>query len=104
LKVSDLTDISTGVALFPATFTVAPASVAVGIIVTMTGRYRWSLWSGWVLTVAGMGLLYLLDPNISIPAWIFISLVSGLGLGLLFPRLVTKQIQHLPCSAADRPL
>lgn len=30
----------TGVALFPKTFTVAPASVAVGITVTLTGRYR----------------------------------------------------------------
>jgi hypothetical protein len=34
-----------------------------------------------------MGLLWLLDPGISIPGWIFTTLVSGLGLGLLFPGM-----------------
>jgi hypothetical protein len=34
-----------------------------------------------------MGLLWLLDPGISIPGWIFTTLVSGLGLGLLFPSM-----------------
>jgi hypothetical protein len=76
-----------GVALFPQTFTVAPASVAVGFAITATGRYRWSLWVGWFLTTLGMGLLYLLDVGTSIPAWIFLGLVSGLGLGILFPSM-----------------
>jgi hypothetical protein len=85
--VKGYTPIITGVALFPATFTVAPASVVVGIIVTITGHYRWALWVGWILTTAGLGLLYLMTPEISIPAFIFINLVSGLGLGLLFPSM-----------------
>jgi hypothetical protein len=55
--------------------------------VTLTGRYRWALWAGWVLTTGGMGLLWLLNPGISIPGWIFTTLVSGLGLGLLFPSM-----------------
>lgn len=61
--------------------------MAVGIIVTLTGHYRWALWAGWVLTTGGMGLLWLLNPGISIPGWIFTTLVSGLGLGLLFPSM-----------------
>ncbi|KAL8822773.1 MAG: hypothetical protein Q9191_006497 [Dirinaria sp. TL-2023a] len=76
--------IMSGVSLFPQTFTVAPASVVVGILVSITGRYRWAIWSGWVLTTAGAGVLYLLDVHTSTIAWIFLNLVSGLGTGMLF--------------------
>lgn len=77
----------TGVALFPETFTVAPASVVVGILVSVTGRFRWALWSGWALTTIGMGLLTLLDVHTSTVAWVFICLVGGLGTGVLFPAM-----------------
>lgn len=76
--------ILTGVALFPETFTVAPASIVVGITVAVTGRYRWALWIGWVLTVLGSGLLYLQDVHTATVAWVFINLVAGLGTGMLF--------------------
>jgi len=55
--------------------------------VTITGYYRWALGVGWILTTGGMGLLWVLNPGISIPGWIFTTLVSGLGLGLLFPSM-----------------
>lgn len=71
----------------PETLTVAPASVVCGIIVSITGRYRWAVWSGWFLTTLGMGLLILLDVNTKTVAWIFINLVAGLGTGLLFPAM-----------------
>ena len=76
--------ILSGVSLFPQTFTVAPASVVVGILVSKTGRYRWAVWSGWVLTTAGLGVLYLLDVHTKTVSWIFLNLVSGLGTGMLF--------------------
>ena len=81
------TPIMTGVSLFPATFTVAPAAVVTGIVITKTGRYRWAVWSGWVLTTLGIGLLYLLDVNTTTVHWVFINLVSGLGMGILFPSM-----------------
>ena len=34
------TPISSGIAIFPFTFTTAPAAVVVGIVITKTGRYR----------------------------------------------------------------
>ena len=85
--VKGFSPIVSGVALFPETFTVAPASVAVGILITVTGRYRWAIWGGWVLTVLGTGLLYLLDVDTSTASWIFINLVGGLGMGMLFPSM-----------------
>ena len=79
------TPIMAGVSMMPETFTVAPASVFCGVVVTMTGRYRWAVWSGWVFTVVGMGLLTLLDVETSTVQWIFLNLVAGIGTGLLFP-------------------
>lgn len=76
-----------GVALFPATFTVAPLAVVTGIMITKTGRYRWAIWSGWAITTLGLGLLVLLDVDTKIQQWIFICLVSGIGMGVLFPSL-----------------
>ena len=73
-----------GIALFPVTFTVAPASVIVGILTAITGRYRWALWAGWTLATLGMGLLYLQTPYTSTVAWVFLNLVPGLGTGILF--------------------
>ncbi|KAK5088025.1 hypothetical protein LTS08_004913 [Lithohypha guttulata] len=81
-----------GVALFPATFTVAPLSIITGLIITKTGRYRWSIWSGWAVATLGLGLLVIWDINSSIPEWLFTELVSGIGLGILFPSLL-YQIQ-----------
>jgi MFS family permease len=76
-----------GVSLFPQTFTVAPASIIAGIVIAVTGRYRWATWSGWFLTTLGMGLLILFKENTSTVAWVFLSLVGGVGTGLLFSAM-----------------
>ena len=76
-----------GISIFPETFTVAPVSVVTGIVVTLTGRYRWSLWVGWVFATLGTGILYLLEVDTSVVSWIFLNLVVGIGMGLLFPAM-----------------
>lgn len=85
--VKDYNPVISGVAAFPETFTVAPASIVVGLLISATGRFRWAVWSGWLMSVVGMGLLYLLKPSTSITAWLFLNLVPGLGLGMLFSSL-----------------
>ena len=42
---------------------------------------------GWFLTTLGLGLLYLLDVDTPIVEWVFLNLVSGLGMGMLFPSM-----------------
>ena len=71
----------------PRTFTIAPIAVVVGFLVAYLGKYRWSIWLGWFLTTLGTGLLLLLDVDTSIPAWVFLNLVGGLGIGMLYPAL-----------------
>lgn len=46
--------VTSGVALFPFTFTVAPAAVMVGIIITKSGRYRPSIVSA-ILRIFAFG-------------------------------------------------
>lgn len=87
LAIKGFSPILTGVALFPQTFTVAPASIAAGITMAITGRYRWATWSGWVLTTFGMGLLIYIQTGTSTVAWIFLNVVGGVGTGLLFAAM-----------------
>lgn len=79
--------IITGVAVLPQTLTVVPCAVAVGFVAAHTGRYRWALWAGWILTTLGSGLLYLLGIDSNIIQRIFLMLVSGIGMGLLFTSM-----------------
>jgi hypothetical protein len=76
-----------GVSMFPWTFTVAPGSIATGIAIAVTGKYRWANWVGWFFTTFGMGLLILLKPDTSTAAWVFLNLVGGIGTGMLFPAM-----------------
>ena len=82
--VKDQSPIHTGLSLFPETFTVAPAAVITGIIITKTGRYRWAIWAGWFLTTLGTGILHLMDVHTTTVQWVFMNLVCGLGMGVLF--------------------
>ncbi|KAI9816628.1 MAG: hypothetical protein M1832_005013 [Thelocarpon impressellum] len=103
--VKSMSPIMSGVALFPQTFTVGPASVVVGLAITKTGRYRWAIWLGWVLTTVGMGLLVMLKESTSTVSWVFLNLVSGLGLGILYPSMsfaiqASASNKDLPFAAA----
>lgn len=76
-----------GVSLSPETASTAPMAIIVGLLIAKTGKYRWSVWTGWVFTTTGMGLLTLLSTTTSTVEWIFLNLVSGVGLGILYPAL-----------------
>lgn len=85
--VKEYSPIVSGVALFPETFTVAPSAMVVGILTTRWGHYRWAIWLGWLLSTLGVSLICFIKVDTSIPAWIFLNIVPGIGLGLLFPSL-----------------
>lgn len=85
--VKGMSPIMAGVSLFPQTFTVAPAAMGVGAAISITGRYRWAIWSGWTLTTFGMGLLIYLKTETKTVEWVFLNLVGGIGTGILFPAM-----------------
>ncbi|MCJ1286182.1 hypothetical protein MMC26_005527 [Xylographa opegraphella] len=86
-----------GVAILPESGLVAPVSIVAAILCTVTGRYRWALWTGWTLTTVGSGLLFLLQPQTPIAGWIFLNVLVSLGTGILFP------VMGLGVQAACRP-
>ena len=91
------TPIITGVALLPEVGLVAPVSVIAAFVITKMGRYRVVLWSGWLSTTAGAGLLFLLQPDSPVYAWILLNVLVSLGTGILFPSMA------LSIQAACRP-
>lgn len=90
------------VAALPETLTVAPAAIAAGLAASRTGRYRWSLWAGWLLTTAGAGLLLALGPGTPAAAWVWLNLPVGAGAGILFPALaLSVQAASPPALSGD---
>ena len=79
--------ILSGVALFPATFTVAPVSIISGMIITKTGDFRGVTWLGWIATTLGCGVMILLDVETTTLQWVFLCLCTGIGLGFLYTSL-----------------
>lgn len=75
--------VTTGIALFPATFTAAPVGIITGLLITKSGSYRWAIWSGWATTTLGIAILVLLDVDTAVVQWVFLDLVSGVDLGLV---------------------
>lgn len=86
-SVKDYSPTITGVALIPLTGAMLPTSVIVGRLMTRFGRFRWAIWLGWATTIAGTGLLILLDVDIRVYAWVLVFIVVGLGHGLILMSL-----------------
>ncbi|KAK6079437.1 major facilitator superfamily transporter [Seiridium cupressi] len=89
--------VTSALALLPETVGLSISSVVVGVLTSMTQRYRWALWSGWALTTLGAGLLYTLSTETTMTQWIFLNIPFGIGTGMLF----TAQI--LAIQAATEP-
>jgi predicted MFS family arabinose efflux permease len=76
-----------GVDMIPISCTLLPVSVIVGGLISRFGRFRWAIWTGWVVTITATGLLILLDAKTHTAAWVIIFLVIGFGHGLLLMSL-----------------
>ena len=90
-----------GVALLPFTGTVAPSAVVVGLLIAKTGKYRASIWIGWVLLPLSLGLMVLLKRDTKTYEWVLIYLVGGMGLGILYSAQAFAA--QASASSADLP-
>jgi hypothetical protein len=68
--------------------TVAPGAAITGFLITKFGRYRWAVWSGWVLTTLGTGILLVLTKTSPTAELVCLSMVLGVGLGFLATSLL----------------
>lgn len=90
-----------GVAIFPLSFTIAPAAAATGAVVTMTGKYKYATILGFSLMMIGLGLFTTLEADSSTGAWAGFQTIIGLGLGIGFagPQFVCLA----PIKPVDQP-
>ena len=95
----------TGLAMMPITGALLPSSVIVGRLMAKFGRFRWAVWSGWIITTTGTGLLILLDADLKAAGWVLIFIVVGLGHGFVLMSLnvaiqAMAEIRHVADAAA----
>ena len=76
--------ISTGVIIFPQTFTTSPAAAIIRLFITYSSHYRQAIQVRWLLTTISSGLLALLKADTITIIQVSIFLVSSLGLRILY--------------------
>ncbi|KAF8861471.1 MFS general substrate transporter [Acephala macrosclerotiorum] len=76
-----------GLGLLPLCLASGLMAVVVGATIARTGLYRQAVLGGWTILILGTGLLQLLKIGTSTASWIFITVVGGLGSGMLFTSL-----------------
>ncbi|OJD10853.1 hypothetical protein AJ78_08244 [Emergomyces pasteurianus Ep9510] len=79
--------VRTGISALPITSSLVPASVFVAVIIAQTGRFRWAIWLGWILTTLSTGLLLLLSPDTKTAVWATVLVFLGFGHGLILSAL-----------------
>lgn len=76
--------IKSGIDLFALSFIIAPFAIICGISIGATGHYLVQNYIGWAFTLVGFGLLSLLHADSPTAAWAGYTVVTGIGLGLLY--------------------
>jgi hypothetical protein len=61
--------------------------MAVALMIGRTARFRWAVWSGWVLATLVTGCLILLDIGTKIPVWATLLVLMGFGHGIIISSL-----------------
>lgn len=63
------------------------ASIIAGAIIAKTGDFKIITCIAWIIATLGLGVIILLNLDITIPRWIFLTLCAGIGLGILYTSL-----------------
>jgi hypothetical protein len=79
--------IALGVELLPLFCSLLPGFAIASQVITHCGHFRWAICCGWVLTTIGVSLFILLDENTTTSFWVAISLVFGVGNGMLLSAI-----------------
>ncbi|KAJ0336385.1 hypothetical protein KNSL1_013301 [Colletotrichum chrysophilum] len=102
MDVKGFTPIQTGVALFPVMFTLVPASIITGRLVTVSNNYQWSIWVGWTLATVASGLMLLWDADTPSKVWAPTLVLLGLGHGSILNA--QNMASHALCAEGDEAI
>ena len=82
--VKDLSPTLAGVGALAINCGLFPSSAVAGVVVSRMGHFRWAIWTGWVITTLGTGLMISFGTHTSTGTWAGIFCVMGFGHGFLF--------------------
>ncbi|KAI3528445.1 major facilitator superfamily transporter [Colletotrichum abscissum] len=102
MDVKGFTPVQTGVALFPVMFTLVPASIITGRLVTVFNNYQWPIWAGWTLATVASGLMMLWDVETPTKAWAPTLVLLGLGHGSILNA--QNMASHALCDKGDEAI
>ncbi|KAK1448470.1 major facilitator superfamily transporter, partial [Colletotrichum tamarilloi] len=102
MDVKGFTPVQTGVALFPVMFTLVPASIITGRLVTVFNNYQWPIWAGWALATVASGLMMLWDVETPTKAWAPTLVLLGLGHGSILNA--QNMASHALCDKGDEAI
>ncbi|KAG9088057.1 hypothetical protein FS749_002457 [Ceratobasidium sp. UAMH 11750] len=84
--------VKSGAMILPIVLVQTAISTLSGVIITLTGRYRELILSGWAIWTIGLGLITTFNSHTSLAKQVGYSLIVGLGVGQTFqPSLVAIQ-------------
>ncbi|KAJ0364466.1 hypothetical protein COL26b_012494 [Colletotrichum chrysophilum] len=102
MDVKGFTPTLTGVALLPVMFTLVPASIVTGWLVTVSNNYQWPIWSGWTLATVASGLMLIWDADTSAKIWVPTLVLLGLGHGSILNA--QNMASHALCEEGDESI
>ncbi|KAJ4297665.1 hypothetical protein N0V90_005559 [Kalmusia sp. IMI 367209] len=82
-------DVAAGVRWLPWTIPLSILILITFIVISRWNAWVYSIWLGWFLVVLGVAMTTFYSRTSSDGMWVSIALVSGSGIGILFPSLHT---------------
>ncbi|KAJ9479597.1 MFS-type efflux pump MMF1 [Pseudozyma hubeiensis] len=99
--IKDRTPLQSAIWSFPLTAPSFPLAMAAGILISVTGKYKLLILSGWILMAAGLGWMTHWHVATSKLEWAFSQVIAGAGIGILFPITLPPIQAALPASRLE---
>ncbi|KAJ7050334.1 major facilitator superfamily domain-containing protein [Mycena amicta] len=92
----DASPIAAGVDIFGSSQSIAPSSLAAGLIIQRFSRYRQPMWFGWALIIVGAALLGHLDENSARATNYGVQILLGVGVGIIYVAAYFPVLAPIP--------
>lgn len=89
MSVRSSSPIRAGIQLFPALSLLLPGSIIVSVLMTRFGSFRWAIWTGWMFSTLGVGLLMLVDVHTKFHVVAIALGIAGIGFGMVLTGVNT---------------
>ncbi|PMB64473.1 putative transporter C3H1.06c [Beauveria bassiana] len=85
-----------GIDLFASVIPMVPFAIIGGILITVTGSYKWLLAAGFTAMAIGMGLFTMLDDKTTTVVWVVYQVVLAMGSGIALIATLPAILASLP--------